>query len=79
MTTARQGLGAFFRGFFSGLSSISLFGDVEYTEPHKVEMRKLHRRIDDPTEVMRSDWQQVGADIQAAIDSVMPRPPIKQR
>lgn len=42
-------------------------------------MRKLHRRIDDPTEAMRSDWQQVGADIHAAIDSVMPRPPIKPR
>lgn len=35
MTTARQGLGAFFRGFFSVLSSISLFGDVEYTERTK--------------------------------------------
>lgn len=62
---------AFVRGFWSGLAgSMRLFGEPSYTEPAKIEVKKLHRSISDPDEAMRADWEQVGADLRAAFKQV---------
>lgn len=59
---------AFVRGFWSGLAGpVSLFAEPRRVEPVKIEIKKLHRSIANPVEAMRSDWMQVGADIDGAI------------
>lgn len=59
---------AFVRGFWSGLAGpVSLFAEPRHVEPAKIEIKKLHRSIANPTEAMHSDWAQVGADLYAAI------------
>lgn len=58
---------AFVRGFLSGLAGpATLFSEPRHPEPVKIRITKLHRSIANPTEAMRSDWMQVGADIDAA-------------
>jgi len=49
-----------------------MFGGGDYIEPAKIEVEKLHRSIADPTEAMASDWERVGSDLQAAIESILP-------
>jgi hypothetical protein len=68
MSDSKANRAAFVRGFLSGLAGpVTLFAEPRQIEPAKVEVKKLHRSIASPVEAMRSDWMQVGADIDGAI------------
>ena len=70
---ASSRLAGIFRGLMKGLGSPAfMFGGGDYIEPAKIEVEKLHRSIADPTEAMASDWERVGSDLQAAIESILP-------
>jgi len=67
-TFRKEKRAAFLRGFFNGLAGpASLYATPRRPEPANLEFKKLHRSIANPVDALRSDWMQVGADINAVL------------